>query len=121
MPSIMQERSSIPARRRMGSQFSKGSLARPDLFSPVRDLFNLIRAPPPSCAGIVSTKQPELNNTRLVAIRVRHNCQLRTTLNMPDSEIAGDMRVGPFLGDFLMFGGAGWVNAVSDLDEEEWN
>src|SRR5882762_4470098 len=26
--------------------------------------------------------------------------------------IAGDMRVGPFLGDFLMFGGAGWVVGI---------
>src|SRR5229473_708218 len=33
MPSIMRERNSIPAHKRMASEFSRGSLEQPDLFS----------------------------------------------------------------------------------------
>ena len=40
MPSIMRERNSIPAHRRMASEFSRGSLEQPDLFSLLRNLFN---------------------------------------------------------------------------------
>src|SRR5229473_6393546 len=37
MPSIMRERSSIPAHMRMACEFSTGSPEQPDLFSPLRE------------------------------------------------------------------------------------
>jgi len=39
----MQARSSIPAHGMMASEFSRGSLEQPDLFSPLCDPFNLIQ------------------------------------------------------------------------------
>jgi len=41
MPSIMRERNSIPAHKRMASESSRGSLEQPDLFSLVRELSNV--------------------------------------------------------------------------------
>src|SRR2546422_788518 len=43
MRSIMRERSSTPAHRMMASEFSRGSPEQPDLFSPLRDLSNLLQ------------------------------------------------------------------------------
>jgi hypothetical protein len=37
------EHSSIPAHKMMASEFSRGSPEQPDLFSPLRDLSNLLQ------------------------------------------------------------------------------
>src|SRR6266478_4159219 len=61
MPSIMRERSSIPAHRMMDSEFSRGSPEQPDLFSPLRDPFNLTQ-----CRLDRITKLPPGSLSRLV-------------------------------------------------------